>query len=262
MDKIMVGDIVKVNPNNAGNSYPLYFDWFTFYKVKEEKYEPGLPRLKEHINIYNEEYIVRWIAPHLRYDEMLYAIEGIDTGRVFLVERDVIAGYYHTENSTDCCYDVNERLLAQEVSRLNSEINTLKGKVASLEEKLKEKDNTNVEINPMPRLKNGMFGITRYKNITSMGFEGYEYHYFVVIEEQDERFRLIYESGGYDIVGKDFDCGSDIDLNFAGVNNDMTGEIICLMNAENFNVAKNYMSNEENCLLKPKVIWEKYPKEC
>ena len=262
MDKIMVGDIVKVNPNNAGNSYPLYFDWFTFYKVKEEKYEPGLPRLKEHINIYNEEYIVRWIAPHLRYDEMLYAIEGIDTGRVFLVERDVIAGYYHTENSTDCCYDVNERLLAQEVSRLNSEINTLKGKVASLEEKLKEKDNTNVEINPMPRLKNGMFGITRYKNITSMGFEGYEYYYFVVIEEHNERFRLIYESGEYDIVGKDFDCGSDIDLNFAGVNNDMTGEIICLMNAENFNVAKNYMSNEENCLLKPKVIWEKYPKEC
>ena len=262
MDKIMVGDIVKVNPNNSGNSYSTYFEWFKFYKVKEEKYEPGLPRLKEHINIYNEEYIVRWIAPHLRYDEMLYAIEGIDTGRVFLVERDVIAGYYHTENSTDCCYDVNERLLAQEVSRLNSEINTLKGKVASLEEKLKEKDNTNVEINPMPRLKNGMFGITRYKTITSMGFEGYEYHYFVVIEEQDERFRLIYESGGYDIVGKDFDCGSDIDLNFAGVNNDMTGEIICLMNAENFNVAKNYMSNEENCLLKPKVIWEKYPKEC
>ena len=74
MDKIMVGDIVKVNPNNAGNSYPLYFDWFTFYKVREEKYEPDLPRLKEHINVYNEEYIVRWIAPHLRYDEMLYAI--------------------------------------------------------------------------------------------------------------------------------------------------------------------------------------------
>ena len=266
MDKIMVGDIVKVNPNNSGNSYSTYFEWFTFYKVKEEKYEPSLPSLEEHINVYNEEYIVRWIAPHLRYDEMLYAIEGIDTGRVFLVERDVIAGYYHTENSTDCCYDVNERLLAQEVSHLNLEINKLKGKVVSLEEKLKEKskekDNTNVEINPMPRLKNGMFGITRYKNITQGKFDNYEYHYFVVIEEHNERFRLIYESGGYDIVGKDFDCGSDIDLNFAGVNNDMTGEIICLMNAENFNVAENYMSNEENCLLKPKVIWEKYPKEC
>lgn len=83
MDKIMVGDIVKVNPNNAGNSYPLYFDWFTFYKVREEKYEPSLPRLKEHINVYNEEYIVKWIAPHLRYDKMLCAIEGIDSGRVF-----------------------------------------------------------------------------------------------------------------------------------------------------------------------------------
>ena len=266
MDKIMVGDIVKVNPNNAGNSYSTYFEWFTFYKVKEEKYEPSLPSLEEHINVYNEEYIVRWIAPHLRYDEMLYAIEGIDTGRVFLVERDVIAGYYHTENSTDCCYDVNERLLVQEVSRLNLEITKLKGEVISLEEKLKEKskeeDNTNVETNPMPRLKNGMFGITRYKNVTQGKFDNYEYHYFVVIEEQNERFRLIYESGEYDIIGKDFDCGSDIDLNFAGVNNDMTGEIICLMNAENFNVAKIYMSNEEKLLLKSQVIWEKYPKEC
>ena len=171
MDKIMVGDIVKVNFNNAEHSYSIYFEWFTFYKVKEEKYEPSLPPLKEHADVYDEDYIVKWIAPHLRYDKMLYAIEGIDTGRVFLVDRDVIAGYYHTENSTDCCYDVNERLLTQEVSRLNSEIDTLKWEVTSLKEKLKEKskekNNTNVEINPMPRLKNGMFGITRYKNITS-----------------------------------------------------------------------------------------------
>lgn len=265
MDKIMVGDIVKVNPNNAGNSYPLYFEWVTFYKVREEKHEHGLPRLKEHINVYNEEYIVRWIAPRLRYDEMLYAIEGIDSGRVFLVERDVIAGYY-TENSTDCCYDVNERLLAQEASRLNSEINTLKGKVASLEEKLKEKskekNNTNVEISPMPRLKNGMFGIARYKNITPGRFEGYEPYYFVVIEEQNDRFRLIYENDEYDIVEKDFDYGSDIDFNFDGVNEDMTKEIVCLMDAGSFKMAKNYLLNEENCLFNPKVIWEKYPEGC
>lgn len=269
MDKIMVGDIVKVNPNNAGHSYPLYSDWFTLYKVREEKYETGLLQFKEHINAYNEEYIVRWIAPHLRYDKMLYAIEGIDSGRVFLVERDVIAGYYHTENSTDCCYDVTERLLAQEVSRLNSEINTLKGEVASLEEKLKEKskekNNTNVEISPMPRLKNGMFGIARYKNITSgrfEGFEGYEPYYFVVIEEQNDRFRLIYENDEYDIVEKDFDYGSDIDFNFDGVNEDMTKEIVCLMDAGSFKMAKNYLLNEENCLFNPKVIWEKYPEGC
>lgn len=266
MDKIMVGDIVKVNFNNAEHSYSTYFEWFTFYKVKKEKYGLSLPPLKEHADVYDEDYIVKWIAPHLRYDKMLYAIEGIDTGRVFLVDRDVIAGYYHTENSTDCCYDVNERLLTQEVSRLNSEIDTLKWKVASLEEKLKEKskekDDTNVETNPMPRLKNGMFGITRYKNITSRGFEDYEYYYFVVIEEQNERFRLIYENGGYDIVGKDFDCGSDIDFNFNGVSVAMIGEIVCLMDVESFEVAKNYMSNKEDLLLKSQVIWEKYPKGC
>ena len=266
MDKIMVGDIVKVNPNNAEHSYSLYFEWFTFYKVKEEKYEPSLPPLKDHIDVYDEDYIVKWIAPHLCYDKMLYAIEGIDTGRVFLVDRDAIAGYYHTENSTDCCYDVNERLLTQEVFRLNSEIDTLKWEIMSLKEKLggksEEEDNTNVEINPMPRLKNGMFGITRYKNITSGRFEGYEYYYFVVIEEQNDRFRLIYENNKYEIVGKDFDYGFDIDFNFDGVNEDMTGEIVCLMDAESFKMAKNYMSNKENRFLKPKVIWEKYPKGC
>ena len=268
MDKIMVGDIVKVNPNNAGNSYPLYSDWFTFYKVREEKYEHGFDLFEEHINVYNEEYIVRWIAPHLRYDRMLYAIEGIDSGIVFLVERDVIAGYYHTENSTDCCYDVNERLLAQKVSSLNSEINTLKGKVASLEEKLKEKskekNNTNVEISPMPRLKNGMFGITRCKNIASGRFESYEYYYFVVIEGQNDRFRLIYENDEYDIVEKDLDLDFYFNMafNFDGVNGDMTREIVCLMDAGSFKMAKNYLLNEENCPLKPKVIWEKYPKGC
>ena len=39
MDKIMVGDIVKVNPDNSENSYSIYFEWFTFYKVKEEKFK-------------------------------------------------------------------------------------------------------------------------------------------------------------------------------------------------------------------------------
>lgn len=121
----MVGDIVKVNPDNTGHSYSSYLEWFRFYKVREEKYE-SKPLLEEHIKDYDEDYIVKWIAPHLRCDKMLCAIEGIETERVFLVDRDVIAGYYHTKNSTDCCYDLNERLLVQEIIRLNSEIYKLK----------------------------------------------------------------------------------------------------------------------------------------
>lgn len=267
MDKMMVGDIVKINPNNVGYNYPLYLEWFRFYRVNEKKFDPNLPSLKKHIDVHNEDYIVKWIAPHLRYDKMLCAIEGIDTGRVFLVEKDVIAGYYHTENSTDYCYDINERLLVQEIIRLNSEIDMLKEKIFNVEEELSKKEvpeETKKEItsNPMPQLKNGMFGITRWDNISSRGFEGYEYNYFVVIEEQNERFRLIYEDRGYDIVGKDFDRGAHIDFNFDGVTDDMTGEIVCLMDAKCFEVAKNYKSNEENLLLKPKVIWEKYPEGC
>ena len=65
--------------------------------------------------------------------------------------------------------------------------------------------------------------------LTSGRFEGYEYHYFVAIGEQNDRFRLLYENDEYDIVEKDFDYGFDIDFNFDGVNEDMTREIVCLM---------------------------------
>ena len=127
---------------------------------------------------YDEDYVVRWIAPHLRSGEMLYAIKGIDTSRVFLVEREAIAGYYHTENSADCCHDFNERLLVREAVCLNSKIDVLREEVISLKEKLKEKekeekDNTNVETKPMPRLKNGMFGVTRYQDPTQKESKDY-----------------------------------------------------------------------------------------
>lgn len=254
MDKIMIGDIVKVDPNNAQKSYSVYLEWFNFYHVSTDGFELE-PSLMEHLNVYDEDFIVKWIGSHLRCDVMLYAIKGVESGRTFLVERDVIAGYYHTKNSSDCCYDINERLLVQEVIRLRSEIDTLKEKVIERKEAKTEK------LSSMPPLKNGMFGITRSENITSNGLEGYEYSYFCVIKEQDEKFRLVYDDGMYDIVGRDF-CGPDIDFNFSGVNDDETAEIVCLMNASCFSTAKDYFRNEKNLLLKPEVIWERYPDGC
>lgn len=256
MDKLMVGDIIKINPNNVGENYPLYLEWFRFYKVNEEKFEPNLPSLKKHVDVYDEDYIVKWIAPHLRYDKMLCAIEGIDTGRVFLVDRDVIAGYYHTENSIDCCYDINERLLVQEVIRLNSEINTLKEEVISLEEKLKEKskekDNTNIEINPMPPLENGWFGLS----------QGYDFNgertakqWFVAILKE-KGFTLIYEDGGHDDYRNERDVLFCHDAN--GVCKDeegtILGEIVFLCNACNFSHAKKIYKEE----IKHGEIWRKY----
>lgn len=255
MDKLMVGDIVKINPNNVEHNYPLYLEWFRFYKVREEKFESNLPSLKAHIDTCDEDYIVKWIAPHLRYDRMLCAIEGIDTGRVFLVDRDVIAGYYHTENSIDC-YDVNERLLVQEVIRLNSEIDTFKEEVISLEEKLKEKskekDNTNVEINPMPPLENGWFGLSKGYNFDG---ECTGKQWFVAILK-GERFTLIYEDGGHDDYSNKRDVLLCHDAN--GVCKDeegkVLGEIVFLCDAYNFSHAKKIYKEK----IKHREIWRKY----
>lgn len=252
MDKLMVGDIVKVNPNNAMHIYSSYSEWFRFYKVSEEKFKPELSSFKEHIDVYDEDYIIKWIAPHLRHDKMLYAIEGIDTGRVFLVDRDVIAGYYHTENSTDCCYDYNERLLVQEIIRLNSKIDILKEEVISLKEKTKENDNTDLETNPMPPLKNGWFGLSQGYNFDG---ECIGRQWFVVILKE-EGFALIYEDGGHD----DYSNKRDVLFchNANGVCKDgegkVLGEIIFLCNAYNFSHAKKIYKGE----IKHGEIWRKY----
>jgi len=252
MDKLMVGDIVKVNPNNAGHNYLVYLEWFRFYKVREENFNLNLSSLKEHIDVYDEDYIVRWIAPHLRCDKILCAIEGIDTGRVFLVDRDVIAGYYHTENSTDCCYDINERLLVQEVIHLRSEINTLKEEVISLKEKLKEKDNTNVETNPMPQLKNGWFGLCQGYNFDG---ERTAKQWFVAILKE-EGFTLFYEGGGHDDYRNKRDISFYYDAN--GVCKDeegkVLGEIVFLCDAYNFSHAKEIYKKE----IKHGEIWRRY----
>lgn len=256
MDKLMVGDIVKINPNNVGKDYPLYLEWFRFYGVNEKKFEPNLPSLKKHIDAYDEDYVVRWIAPHLRYDKMLFAIEGIKTGRIFLVDRDVIAGYYHTENSTDCCYDINERLLVQEIIRLNSEIDMLKEEVISLEEKSKEKskekDNINVKTNPMPPLENGWFGLCQGYNFNG---ERTEKQWFVAILKE-EGFTLIFEDGGHD----DYRNKRDVLFyyNANGVCKDeegkVLGEIVFLCDAYNFSHAKKIYKGE----IKHGEIWRKY----
>lgn len=255
MDKLMVGDIVKINPNNAEKNYFRYLEWFRFYRVNEEKFGSNFPSLKKHIDAHDEDYIVKWIAPHLRYDRMLCAIEGIDTGRVFLVDRDVIAGYYHTENSIDC-YDINERLLVQEIVRLNSEINVLKEEVISLEEKLKEKskekDNINVEINPMPPLKNGWFGLSQGYNFD--GERTGEQWFVAILKEKG--FTLIYEDGGHDDYSNKRDVLFCHDAN--GVCKDeegkILGEIVFLCDAYNFSHAKKIYKKE----IKHGEIWRKY----
>lgn len=264
MDKIMIGDIVKINSKEI-SEYPTYIDWFNFYHVDSEKFEPKLPSLHEHIDAYDEDYIVEWVAPHLRVDEILYAIKGIDTGRVFLVGRQTIKGYYHTEKSSDWCYDMNERLLALEVSRLQIENNALRednlklirdnlelmeGSIKLMEENNKLKENSKIS-NPMPPLENGWFGLSK-----KYDFDGncIAEHCFVVILKEKE-FVLVYEDGGHDIYRNKKDVLLCYDAN--GIckadEGEVLGEIVFLCDACNFFHAKR-LYEEKN---KYNEIWRK-----
>lgn len=243
MDKIMVGDIVKINSKEI-TEYPTYIDWFNFYHVDSEKFEPKLPSLHEHINVYDEDYIVKWVAPHLRVDKILYAIKGIDTGRVFLVGRQAIKGYYHTEKSSDQCYDMNERLLALEVNRLQKENNALR-------EKINKKEVESKSIS-MPPLENGWFGLSKGYNCDG---ECVVEHWFVAIFKE-EYFDLIYEDGGYDNYSNKKDVLFCHDVNGVCKNDEgqILGEIVFLCNAYNFSHAKNIYEQKNN----RNEIWRKY----
>ena len=242
MDKIMIGDIVKINSKEI-SEYPTYIDWFNFYHVDSEKFEPKLPSLHEHIDAYDEDYIVEWVAPHLRVDEILYAIKGIDTGRVFLVGRQTIKGYYHTEKSSDWCYDMNERLLALEVDRLQTENNALREKIDK-----KEVESKSIS---MPPLENGWFGLSK-----KYDFDGncIAEHCFVVILKEKE-FVLVYEDGGHDIYRNKKDVLLCYDAN--GIckadEGEVLGEIVFLCDACNFFHAKR-LYEEKN---KYNEIWRK-----
>lgn len=243
MDKIMVGDIVKINSKEI-SEYPTYIDWFNFYHVDSEKFEPKLPSLHEHIDAYDEDYIVEWVAPHLRVDEILYAIKGIDTGRVFLVGRQTIKGYYHTEKSSDWCYDMNERLLALEVGRLQTENNALREKIDK-----KEVESKSIS---MPPIENGWFGLSKGYN-----FDGdcVTEHWFVAILK-GEYFDLIYEDGGHDNYSNKKDSLFCHDTNGVCKNDEgkILGEIVFLCNAYNFSHAKTIYEQKNN----RNEIWRKY----
>lgn len=256
MDKIMVGDIIKIDCNNSKKSYSLFREWFKFYHVREENFEPELPTLEEHINAYDEDYTVRWIAPHLSYDVMLYAIEGIDTGRVFLVEREAIVGYYHTVNSSDCCYDINERLLAREVTRLRIENDILK-------QERDEEKGTKMEVKPksvpMPPLENGWFGfIRRYDENGNLEKEN-DNEWFVVIKTKD-KCNMIYQGGGVDeFVNGDYApfCFENDGI-VRDEDNIMMAEIVYLCKAISFDVAQYmYRNNCKTYLLDCEEIWRK-----
>ena len=150
-DKILVNDIIIISKYKCDNAYSALYKWFKLYKISTDNYNK---RLFEHIekDKIDEQYRCIWIAPHPALRRMLYAIEGLDTKQVFLVDRDAILGYYHTYGSHDNT-ELALKIISSKYYELDVELRKIKSVIK--EQSVAAIDNLNV----VPELEDGMYGI-------------------------------------------------------------------------------------------------------
>ena len=151
IDKILVNDIIIINKDKRDNAYSMFDKWFKLYGISTNNYNKCLTEHIERDNI-DEKYRCIWIAPHPTLGRMLYAIQGLDTKQVFLINTDAILGYYHTFNSLDNT-DMVLKILSSECYNLNMELRKIKSVIN--EQSVAATDNLKV----MPELEDGMYGI-------------------------------------------------------------------------------------------------------
>lgn len=178
-DRILVNDIIIINKDKRDNAYSMFDKWFELYGISINNYNKCLTEHIERDNI-DEKYRCIWVAPHPTLGRMLYAIEGLDTKQVFLINTDAILGYYHTFNSFDNT-EKALKILSSECYNLDMELRKIKSCINE------QSEATTDDSNVMPELKAGMFGIAKCLpdgNISA----------FYVTEDT-----IIYENGNWDL---------------------------------------------------------------
>ena len=153
IDKILVNDTITIDKEKCGNAYTGFNKWFNLYGISTDNYDKVLSQHIEDDNI-DERYRCIWMAPHLTTGEMLYAIRGLHTQKVFLINKDAILVYNHT----GCSYDNTNAVLmtlASECYQLDLKLEKIKSSI--MEQSVATTDNLNV----MPELEDGMFGIIK-----------------------------------------------------------------------------------------------------
>ena len=177
IDRILVNDIIIIDKNKSGCSYTTLDQWFKSYRLSAYNYGKSLPNHIRNDNI-DEEYRCTWIAPHPKTGEMLYAIEGMDTKKVFLINKNAILKYSHTCGSHDNT-ELALKILSSEYYDLDSAFEKFKSSI-------KKQNTVADDSNDMPKLEEGMFGIAKCLKTNKI-------FAFYVTEDT-----IIYESGGWD----------------------------------------------------------------
>lgn len=151
-DKILVNDIIRVIQSENVDSYSFCDSWFAAYGISTNN-QYGTP-LAKHIRTVNESYECIWAAPNHTTGVQLYAIEGMDSHKIFLVDSNSIDTYSHTCRSYDNTEDAL-RLISKQY----------RGLLIALDEAHKAIDRFTPKMdvpmpkNSMPPLEDGMFGI-------------------------------------------------------------------------------------------------------
>ena len=184
IDRILVNDTITIDKEKCGNACTGFNKWFKLYGISTDNYDKVLSQHIEDDNI-DERYRCIWMAPHLTTGEMLYAIRGLHTQKVFLVNKDAILVYNHTCGSHDNT-DVVLKILSSEYSKLELKLEEIKSSIE--EHSAAAADNLNV----IPELEIGMFGIAKHLKTDKIDA-------FYVTEDT-----IIYESGSWDLQ-KSFD---------------------------------------------------------
>ena len=176
-DKILVNDIITINKERSGESYSLLYDWFESYGISTDNYGKRLSNHIENDGV-DEQYRCIWVAPAPN-GEIVYAIKGMDTKKVFLVEEGAILQYSHTNYS----FDNTEKAL----DTLTRNYHKLTLEFKNYKESIEKNDGAAPDkSNDMPELKAGMFGISK-------PIPNGEINAFYVTEDT-----IIYEKGGWD----------------------------------------------------------------
>lgn len=149
-DKILVNDIIIISKYKCDNAYSALYKWFKLYKISTDNYNKCLFEHIEKDKI-DEKYRCIWVAPHPTSGRMLYAIEGLETKQVFLVNEDAILVYNHT----GCSYDNTNAVLMT----LASECHQLDLKLEKIKSSIMEQSAATDDSNDIPELEDGMYGI-------------------------------------------------------------------------------------------------------
>lgn len=155
-DKILVNDIIKVNSTENVDSYSFYDSWFAAYDISTNN-QYGTP-LSKHIRSVDESYECIWAAPNHTTGVQLYAIEGMDSHKIFLVDSNSISTYSHTCHSYDNTEDAL-RLISKQYRKLLVELDEAQKEIDRLTPKIDVPCEDSTLKNPMPPLENGMYGI-------------------------------------------------------------------------------------------------------